>query len=249
MNPTAVVVEDELLLRHQLEEMLAEAWPQLVIVDSVGDGVRGLAALEKHKPDVMFLDVEMPEMSGLELARRIGGRCHIAFLTAYSQYAVAAFEAGAVDYVLKPLAAERLALTCERLRQRLGSAPAALDQVLDQLAARMQQARSHLRWITAARGANVRLITVDEICYFQADTKYTRVVTPDSESLIHTPLRELLEQLDPAMFWQIHRSTIVNALAIDSVGRDANGYHLVRLKQRPEALRVSTQFNYRFKQM
>jgi DNA-binding LytR/AlgR family response regulator len=249
MKARAVIVEDEALLREQLVELLAGIWPELDIVASVGDGAQGLAALDRHGPDVLFLDVEMPEMSGLEVARRANGRCHVAFVTAYSQYAVAAFDAGAVDYVLKPIDEQRLAVACRRLQQRLGTQPAALDRVLAQLAARVAEARPYLRWITASRGANVRMITVDEICYFQSDTKYTRVVTADSEALIQMPLKALLEQLDPAAFWQIHRSTIVNAQAIESVGRDGSGHALLRLKTRPESLRVSQQFAYRFRQM
>ena len=249
MKVRAILVEDEAVLRDQLQELLAAVWPGLEIAASAEDGVLGLAALERHRPDVIFLDVEMPGMSGLEVARHASGRCHVVFVTAYSQYAVAAFDAGAVDYVLKPFNAERLAVACARLQERLGSRPAELDHLLDQLAARVAQARPYLRWITAARGANVRLITTDEIQYFQSDTKYTRVVTAAGESLIHTPLKDLLEQLDPAVFWQIHRSTIVNAQAIEIVGRDAPGHVFVRLKGRDETLRVSQQFAYRFRQM
>ncbi len=249
MSTRAIIVEDELLLRHQIEDMLAEVWPQLQVLDSVGDGSSGMAAFEQHRPDLLFLDVEMPGMSGLELARRVGGRCHIVFITAYGQHAVAAFDAGAVDYVLKPIDTERLALACARVRERLAGPPQPLQHVLDQLAARIGQAQSHLRWITAARGAAIRLITVEQVCYFQADTKYTRVACADGESLIHTPLRELLEQLDPAMFWQVHRSTIVNAMAVDSVVRDGDGRLLLRVKGRPETLRVSQTFASRFRQM
>jgi DNA-binding LytR/AlgR family response regulator len=249
MKVRAILVEDEAVLRDQLQELLAMVWPGLEIAAAAQDGVQGLAALERHRPDVVFLDVEMPGMSGLEVARHASGRCHVVFVTAYSQYAVAAFDAGAVDYVLKPFNAERLAVACARLQERLGSRPAQLDHLLDQLAARVAQARPYLRWITAARGANVRLITTEEIQYFQSDTKYTRVVTAAGESLIHTPLKDLLEQLDPAVFWQIHRSTIVNAQAIESVGRDAPGHVFVRLKGRDETLRVSQQFAFRFRQM
>jgi DNA-binding LytR/AlgR family response regulator len=249
MKPTAILVEDEPLLRHQLEELLARHWPELQIVASVGDGAQALQAFQRHRPDLMFLDVEMPELSGLEVARAVSGRCHVAFVTAYSEYAVAAFEAGAVDYLLKPIDEERLVTACARLRERLASQPAAFDHVLAELAARIAEKKSYLRWITAARGANVRLITVDEVCYFEADTKYTRVVMGDGDALINTPLKDLLEQLDPAAFWQIHRSTIVNAQAIESVGRDATGHLLVRLKDRAETLRVSQPFAYRFRQM
>jgi len=249
MTTRAVLVEDELLLRHQLEELLANVWPELQVIDSVGDGARALAAIDAHRPEVLFLDIELPEMSGLEVARHASGRCHVVFVTAYSQYAVNAFDAGAVDYVLKPLAEPRLAQACARLRTRLGAPPATLDGLLAQLALRLAQARPYLRWITAARGANVRLITTEEVRYFQSESKYTRVVTADSESLISKPLRELLEELDPAVFWQIHRSTIVNVQAIDTVGRDGDGHMFVRIEGRPETLRVSQPFAWRFRLM
>ena len=188
-------------------------------------------------------------MSGLEVAREASGRCHVVFVTAYAQYAVTAFDAGAVDYVLKPFNEQRLALAVARVQQRLNQQPARLDHLLTELASRIAQARPFLRWITAARGANVRLITVEDICYFQSDTKYTRAVTTDGESLISTPLKELLEQLDPAVFWQIHRSTLVNVNAIDSVSRDVTGHVIVRLKGRNETLRVSQPFALLFRQM
>jgi DNA-binding LytR/AlgR family response regulator len=249
LKPRAVVVEDEAVLRAKLEELLAKVWPDVEIVASAADGVQGLAALDKHRPDVLFLDIEMPGLSGIEVARHASGRCHVVFVTAYSEYAVAAFEAGAIDYVLKPFNAERLALAVTRVRERLHMPAKRIDTLLTELAARVAAARRYLRWITASRGANVRLITVEAICYFQADTKYTRAVSADSEALIHTPLKELIEQLDPALFWQIHRSTIVNVNAIDNVGRDLSGHVIVRLKGRRETLRVSQAFAYRFRQM
>lgn len=245
----AIVVEDEELLRSQLEDLLADAWPELDVVVSAGDGESGLEALQRHRPEVMFLDIEMPGMTGLELARQASGRCHVVFVTAYAQYAVAAFDAGAVDYVLKPFDEERVALAVSRVRERLNSRPAPLDGVLTELAAQVARARPYLRWITVARGAAVRLVTVDEIAYFQSDGRYTRAVTADAESLIRTPLKELLNSLDPALFWQVHRSTIVNLNAIDSVARDAYGRMVVRLKQRPESLRVSQPFAHLFRQM
>ena len=253
MTARAVVAEDEGVLRAQLVEMLGTAWPELAIVASVGDAVQAQLALEREHPDVLFLDIEMPgpggRMNGLEVARHASGRCHVVFVTAYMQHAVAAFDAGAVDYVLKPFDAQRLALAVARVRERLNSRPAQLDTLLAELAARVAKAQPYLRWITASRGAGVRLITVDEICYFQADTKYTRAVSAGSEALIRTPLSELLEQLDPAQFWQIHRSTIVNVGAIDSVARDLGGHVIVRLKGRDETLRVSQPFAHRFRQM
>lgn len=249
MRPTALLVEDESLLREQLREMLRAAWPQLDIVGAVGDGVQALAALDRLAPDVMFLDVEMPELSGLEVARRASGRCHVAFVTAYSQYAIHAFDAGAVDYLLKPVDPQRLQMVCHRLRQRLASAPAQLEGMLAQLAARLAHGPEYLRWITAARGMQIVLVTVEEVCYFQSDTKYTRVATRDHDYLITTTVRELLRQLDPMSFWQVHRSTIVNAQSVQSVSRDGTGHLEVRLKGRPESLRVSQPFAARFRQM
>ena len=249
MKARAIIVEDEAVLRIQLEEMLLKIWPELDVVASAEDGVQGRAALERHHPDVVFLDIQMPGLSGLEVAREASGRCHVVFVTAYAQYAVTAFDAGAVDYVLKPFNEQRLALAVARVQQRLNQKPAQLDSLLTELASRIAQARPFLRWITAARGANVRLITVDDICYFQSDTKYTRAVTADGESLISTPLKDLLEQLDPAVFWQIHRSTLVNVNAIDSASRDVTGHVIVRLKGRNETLRVSQPFAHLFRQM
>ena len=249
MKARAIVVEDEQTLREQLEELLARIWPDLEIVASVSDGLQAVAAMQRHRPDLMFLDVEMPEMSGIDVARHASGQCHVVFVTAYSAYATQAFDAGAVDYVLKPIDEERLAIACKRVRERLASAPANLDHVLAQLAARIAKARPYLRWITASRGANVRMITIEQVCYFQADARYTLVALKDGDALIHTPIRDLLDQLDPEMFWQIHRSTIVNVQEIDSIGRDATDHVIVRLKHRSETLRVSQPFAYRFKQM
>jgi DNA-binding LytR/AlgR family response regulator len=249
-RPSAIVVEDEPLLRRQLEELLADLWPDLDVVATAEDGEAALEALRRHRPDVMFLDIVMPGSTGIDVAREASGRCHVVFITAHSHYAVAAFEAGAVDYVLKPIDEGRLSLAVARLRERLraSAAPAPLDGLLTELAARLARARPYLRWITVARGSNVRLISVDEIAYFQSDARYTRAVTADSDSLIRTPLKELLGALDPAQFWQIHRSTIVNLSAIDAVGRNAVGHLVVRLKQRPEPLRVSQPFAHRFRQ-
>ena len=249
MKARAIVVEDEPTLREQLDELLARVWPELEIVASVGDGLQAVAAMQKHRPDLMFLDVEMPEMSGIDVARHASEQCHVVFVTAYSSYATQALDAGAVDYVLKPISDDRLAVACKRLQERLASAPANLDHVLAQLAARVAKAKPYLRWITASRGANVRMITIEEVSYFQADTKFTLVALADGDALIHIAIRDLLEQLDPQMFWQIHRSTIVNVQEIESIGRDATEHVVVRLKKRKETLRVSQPFAYRFRQM
>jgi len=248
-TPTAIIAEDEPVLRAQLAQLLAEAWPQLHVVAAAENGLEALSALKAHDPDILFLDIEMPGASGLDVARSASGRQHVVFVTAYDQYAVAAFEHGAVDYLMKPISAERLSIACERLKKRLQSTPAALDSILDALAKRAAQTQRYLRWINASAGSVVKLITVEEICYFQADTKYTRVVTGAGESLIRKPLKELADELDPGVFWQIHRSTILNVNAIASVSRTLGGRLVVNLKNRKETLPVSLAFAHLFRQM
>ena len=248
-QPVAVIAEDEPVLRTQLEDLLHAVWPELVIATAAEDGFQAMRALDEHRPDVLFLDIQMPGPTGLDLARRASGRCHVVFVTAYDEHAVAAFQEGAVDYVMKPLTAERLAKACNRVKERLLSAPADLWSVLDALTKRMPQATPYLRWINASLGTDVKFITVDEICYFQSDTKYTRVVTADGESIIRKSLKELLQELDPASFWQIHRSTIVNLSAIAGVSRDFAGHVIVKLKNRRETLPVSQPFAHLFRQM
>jgi DNA-binding LytR/AlgR family response regulator len=247
--PTAVIAEDEPVLRAQLRELLAVAWPELAVVAEAEDGLQTMHALRQHEPDVLFLDIQMPGLTGLEVARHASGRQHVVFLTAYDHYAVAAFDEGAVDYLMKPLSAARLAIACERVKTRLSSAPSDLEGLLDTLARRVAQTTSYLRWINASLGNDVKLITVDEVCYFQSDTKYTRVVTADGESLIRKPLKELSTELDPAQFWQIHRSTVINTKAIAGVSRDERGRQLVAIKGRPEKLEVSRSYAHLFKGM
>ena len=247
-RPTALIAEDEGGLRDELRARLALHWPELAIVAEAANGIEALHALDRYAPQVVFLDIEMPGLGGLEVARQTQGRWHIVFVTAYDAHAVAAFEQGAVDYVLKPYDDARLALAVRRVRERLASAPPALDGLLRELARAAPQ-REHLRWINASQGQEVRLITVDEVCYFQADTKYTRVVTDSGEALIRRTLKELADQLDPACFWPIHRSTIVNANAIAGVSRDFRGRVSVRLKSRSEKLHVSEAHEHLFRQM
>ena len=249
LNPVAVIAEDEPVLRAQLRDLLHEVWPECAIAAVVEDGFQAMRALEEHAPDVLFLDIQMPGLTGLEVARHASGRCHVVFVTAYDQYAVAAFEEGAVDYVMKPLSVERVATACNRISKRLSLAPAHLESLLEALAKGAAQARPFLRWINASLGNEVKLITVDEVCYFRSDTKYTRVVTIDGESLIRKSLKELLEELDPALFWQIHRSTIVNVNSIASVSRDFAGHVIVKLKNLKETLPVSQPFVHLFQQM
>jgi DNA-binding LytR/AlgR family response regulator len=245
---TAIVAEDEATLRQQLVEQLGQLWPELDIVAEATDGIQALRLLDEHRPDVLFLDINMPGATGMEVARQANGRARVVFVTAYDEHAVAAFEQGAIDYVLKPISAARLFTTVSRLKERLGSPPARLDAVLDRVAT-PATGRSYLRWINASVGQNLRLITVDEIVYFQADNKYTRVVTSDGEALIRKPLKELVEELDPQLFWQIHRSTLVNARTIAGVTRDFRGRMLVKLKNRDDSLLVSDTYTHLFRQM
>jgi DNA-binding LytR/AlgR family response regulator len=247
--PTAVIAEDEPLLAEELAGLLRTLWPQLEIVAQVQDGVAALHAIEEHAPDLVFLDIQMPLLTGLEVAQRTAGACHVVFITSYDQHALQAFEAGAIDYVLKPPSAARLLTTLQRVKDRLQQPPADLRPALAGIAAAAPPPRQHLQWINASRGAAVRLITVEEILYFKSDQKFTLVVTADSESLIRKTIRELGDELDPSMFWQVHRSTIVNLYAIDSVIRDDRGNLSLRLKNRAESLAVSEAHTHLFRQM
>ncbi|MFO1323772.1 MAG: LytTR family DNA-binding domain-containing protein [Burkholderiales bacterium] len=246
--PTAVIAEDEPLLRAELREALAQRWPELVVSAEAGDGNAAARAVAEHEPDVLFLDIEMPGLTGLEVARRANGRCHIVFVTAYDKYAVAAFEQGAVDYVMKPFSESRLDASIARLKARLHAPPADLDGFLKSLAA-LAPRKDYLRWITAAQGDTLRLITVDEICYFRADHKYTLVVTPDFDALIRRPLKALADEVDPQAFWQIHRSAMVAVKEIAGVDRDFRGHLTVRLKNRKETLPVGENYVHLFRQM
>lgn len=244
---TGLIAEDEHVLRAELRAHLATLWPELEVVAEAANGIEALRAFDRHAPQVAFLDIEMPGLTGLDVARQVQGRCHVVFVTAYDAHAIAAFEQGAIDYVLKPYEGARLALAVRRVQERLKDAPPPLDGLLRELA--RVPAREHLRWINASQGQEVRLITVDEVCYFQSDTKYTRVVTADGEALIRRSLKELLEELDPRHFWQIHRATVVNANAIAGVSRDFRGHVSVKLKARPERLPVSDAHVHLFRQM
>jgi DNA-binding LytR/AlgR family response regulator len=249
--PIAIVAEDEAALREQLIEQLHNLWPELIVAGAAADGIEALRLLEQHRPDILFLDIQMPGASGQEVARAAAGHCHIVFVTAFDQHAVAAFEQGAVDYVLKPVLASRLFSTVCRLKARMNSGPVrseAVEAVISQLGL-PSPARPALRWINASVGQNLRVITVDEVLYFQADNKYTRVVTGQGEALIRKPLKELADELDPQQFWQIHRSTLVNAAAIDRIARDMRGRMLVHVKGRDDTLLVSDSYAHLFRQM
>jgi DNA-binding LytR/AlgR family response regulator len=248
-RPTAVIAEDELHLRDELCEALAELWPELQVVGLAENGLEALRLMEARSPDILFLDIQMPGMTGLEVAAHASERCHVVFVTAYDQHALAAFEQGAADYVMKPFSVARLATAVRRLKTRLEATPANLDGLLRALGTRGAEPRSWLRWINASVGSNVRLITVEEILYFQADNRVTLVMTACHESAIRKSIKELLEQLDPALFWQIHRGTVVNVNAIETVHRSVAGHYEVRLKRRPELLPVSAQYAHLFRQM
>lgn len=252
----AVIAEDETLLRTALVKLLAECWPGLEIVAACEDGASALEAIAEQQPGVAFLDIRMPGLSGLEVAAaavECSPATQIVFTTAYDQYAIDAFERGAVDYLLKPIAPERLATTVQRIQSRAASGGIAADiaQTLRELAqaARPAGNAQPLTWITASSGRETRLIMVDDIAYFRADNKYTVAMTGDGEALLRKPIRELLDVLDPASFKQIHRSTIVNLKAIAAVIRDDSGKGTLRLKHRPETLTVSQPFMALFRNM
>ena len=241
-------------MREQLRARLSEVWPDLQVVSEAKNGEEAVAAVRAHHPDLAFLDIRMPGMTGIEAARQIGDACHVVFITAYNEYAVDAFEHGAIDYVLKPAEAERLAITVARLKQRLGSKPSDLGALLTQLSVKLEAAggaaqRNHLQWIQASVGQQLRLIPSAEILFFTSDEKYTRVQTETFEALIRKPIKELIDELDPEQFWQIHRGTIVNAKAIAGVTRDFRGRQLVLIKGHNEKLEVSRNYTHLFKQM
>jgi DNA-binding LytR/AlgR family response regulator len=244
---TALIAEDEPLLAAEIREELARLWPELAVCAVVHDGHGALREIEHHQPHVLFLDVKMPGLTGIEVARVMGTRAHVVFITAFDDYAVQAFEEGAVDYLLKPLDSARLARALQRVKERLSRPPADLSGLLEQL--QRGPAADRLRWITVLHGRDVQLITVEDVCYFRADNKYIAVVTAEGESLITTSLKELIERLDPAMFWQVHRGVVVNVNAVKSVRRALAGHLELRLKQRTETVRVSSAYAHLFKHM
>jgi DNA-binding LytR/AlgR family response regulator len=251
---TAIIADDERLMREQLRTRLAEVWPELQILAEARNGEEAVAAVNEHRPDLAFLDIRMPGMTGIEAARAIGDACHIVFITAYNEYAVDAFEHGAVDYVLKPAERERLEVTVARLKKRLGTRPNDLGELLAKLSARLDGSgggtgKAPLQWIQASVGQQLRMIPVGDVLFFTSDEKYTRVQTEGFEALIRKPIKELVEELDPEQFWQIHRSTIVNAKAIAGITRDFRGRQLVLVKGSNEKLEVSRNYTHLFKQM
>ena len=271
--PRALIADDERLLREQLRARLAEVWPELRIVAEAKNGTEAVALTEQHHPELVFLDIRMPGMTGIEAARAIAQLptdddtsdawpgCEIVFITAYDQYAIEAFEQGVVDYVLKPAERERLLVTVERIKKRLAqrrssdtegddAPPAGMQQLLQKLATRMDPAKAPtLRWIQATVGQSIQMIPVEEVLFFISDEKYTRVQTAAVEALIRKPIKELIDELDADLFWQIHRSTLVNTKFIAGVSRDLRGRQLVAVKGHAEKLEVSRSFTGLFKGM
>jgi DNA-binding LytR/AlgR family response regulator len=272
--PRAVLADDERLMRDQLRARLAEVWPELQIVAEAKNGLEAVALVDEHRPDIVFLDIRMPGLTGVDAARQIAQLPpreghdeellpEIVFITAYDQYAVEAFEQGVADYVLKPAERERLQLTVDRIRKRLAArqevdtadtaqpAGAPLQQLLHQLSARLNpgSAPAYLQWIQATVGQAIQMIPVDEVLFFVSDEKYTRVQTATVEALIRKPIKELVDEIDPRQFWQIHRSTLVNVKAISGVVRDFRGRQIVSVRGHPEKLEVSRSYTGLFKGM
>ena len=268
----AVIADDERLMREQLRARLAEVWPSLQIVAEARNGLEAVELVNQHRPELVFLDIRMPGLTGVDAARQITQMeidddehlPEIVFITAYDQYAVEAFEQGVCDYVLKPAERERLQRTAQRIQQRLAlrDAPAAgadnmasptapLQQLLHKLASQLNPgaAPKYLDWIQASVGSGLQMIAVAEVLFFISDEKYTRVQTPTVEALIRKPIKELIDALDPAVFWQIHRSTLVNVKAISGITRDFRGRQIVTVRGHGEKLEVSRSYTTLFKGM
>ena len=254
--PTAILADDEDLPRAELRRMLGVAWPELHIIAECEHGPAAVDAIDEFAPDIAFLDIRMPGLSGLDVARAASGRCHAVFTTAYDSHAIEAFDAGAVDYLLKPIVATRLQQAVQRLRERVDqqqAAPPALDRLVDELSARLRGTpggdSARLRWISASVGDVIKMFGIDEVLYFQSDEKYTRVVTAGDEAHIRKPLKEVADGLDPDVFWQVHRGVIVRAAAIARAQRDEIGRITLHLKGRADKLPVSQGYGWRFKPM
>jgi len=253
VKASVLIADDEPNLAHDLGERLRAQWPDLAVLPTAANGLDALRAIGEDAPDIVFLDIRMPGLTGLEVARRMDSGTHIVFVTAYDQYAVEAFEREAVDYLVKPVSDERLAQCIERLQRRLEAAapPAAMAEVLERIARALPQAAgpARLRWVRALKGEEVQQIAVDDVVYFQAQDKYTCVITRAGEHLIRTPLAEIAAQLDGEVFWQVHRSTVVNMDEVAATRRDLTGRVFVRLKDGKTELPVSRAYAQRFKHM
>ncbi len=255
--PTAIIADDEDLALGELRAMLAIAWPELDVIAACDNGTEALEAIMRHQPDVAFLDIRMPGLTGLDVAQAAAGKSHVVFTTAYDVHAIKAFDLGALDYLLKPLTRARLDQAVERVRarlhERLGNDGAAPDwmRMVSELDRRLAQSRQseRLRWISASVGDTIHLYSIEEVVYFESDLKYTRVVTDKDEALVRLTLKEIQNGLDPDQFWQVHRATIVRASAIACARRDEAGGITLELRERDEKIKVSRAYAWRFKGM
>lgn len=246
--PGALIAEDEPLVRREIREMLAALWPELNILAEVGDGLEAIAELERVHPHIVFLDIQMPGLNGLEVAQRLNGRAHVVFITAFDRYAVSAFEQGALDYVLKPISPQRMRIAIDRLRSRLSEPPADLSRIAGLLKELAPPEPKYLKWLTVPHGGELRVLAVAEISYLRADQKYTTVVTPQGAFLLTSSLRQMREKLDPQVFWQVHRGVVVNVAAIDRIYRTFRGALELKVKGREELLPVSAGHAHLFRE-
>lgn len=247
-RPTALLVDDERLLVAELRRMLEAAWPDLVIVGEAGTGAEAVAQSGALAPDVVFLDIQMPGMNGLDVARQIGTAAHVVFVTAYDQYAVRAFEEGAVDYLLKPVEEARLATTVGRLKSRLAAPPPDLSAVLQRLMQQSPAPRPAMQWLQVGEHHDIRILPIGDVSLFQSADKYTLVRTAEREWVIRTPLKELETDLDANAFWRVHRNTIVRVAAIESATRDLTGRVSLKVRGMREAVAVSRAYAHLFRQ-
>ena len=249
----AIIADDEQQLRIYLRSKLTELWPELVICGEAQNGIEALKLIETCRPAIAFLDIKMPGLSGIEVAQKISSNCRVVFITAFDRYAVEAFENEAIDYILKPATDQRLQKTIKRLKKQISENSISphdfirsMDRLLDALKDR--PASEYLKWIKVRQGEEVRLIPVDDICYFKAEDKYTVVKTREGESLIKKTVQQLGEELNPDQFWRIHRGTIINVGRINRVSRSFAGRLIITLKDLPETLTVSRSYAHLFKQ-
>lgn len=249
MNPTAIVADDEPLARASLVDALAKVWPELQVVDLADDGPSALLSIQRLQPDYAFLDIRMPGMSGLQVAETLAGATRVVLVTAYDQHALTAFEQGAADYVLKPVELARLATVVQRLKSHTKVQPTpALMASLTALSNAQPTMATHLQWIKASVGTQIRLIHVDDVHYFESDSRYTRVVTADSDALIRVPIKQLTQELDPQWFWQVHRNALVHLRHVAGVERKQERMD-VFFKHRPERIKVSSAYQHLFRHM
>ncbi len=246
-TPTAIIAEDEPLLRAEIREALRTLWPELTVGAEAANGFEAIKAADRLAPDIVFLDIQMPGISGLEVAAHVSGRAHVVFISAFDQHALAAFERGAVDYILKPMSISRLRITVERLQARLHNAPMDIQALVAMLKNGGRTEPQYLKWLSVPHGSELRIVTATEVCYLRADNKYTTLATRTGTYLLNSTLKQMKEKLDPAAFWQIHRSIIVNVSAIDAIHRSFRGTLEVKLKGRSEILPVSSAHAHLFK--